>query len=317
MRTRPRSVFKDAASQAGLMPDLCSRKPRKSPIREWLLQYNLARSSRPGFEQTNEKSVSKSVVDRWVLDLKKQGMKSVICLLSQAELDLYSKVTGGLLGRYLHLNLEAVLIPIPINRDPVLTKEELDRITHAFAVLPKPVVVHCSAGMVRSGAAVRHLAAVYEGKENQFKPEAKPNPCHAEILRLINNSNQKHKGCALARGRYGLEDYGRLAGLLSDVDPSRLAEYLDTIDEIRNGHAQCLPCSLKFLAFCLIYTANRLPERHSAYEQQYDTLYLRWPGDRDFLAEAHSATNTARQLPKKCPTNIRWFRNSRLDNAPD
>lgn len=132
---------------------------------------------------------------------------------------------------------------------------------------------------------------------------------HAAIVRLIRNSHREHRVCAMARGRYGLEDYGRLGNLLGKFAASRLAEFLDEIDEVRASHASCLPCSLKFLAFCRIYTVDRLPERHTAYEQEYEALYRHRREDRDFMAEAQSAIRVMRQLPKFRPNQAHWFRN--------
>jgi len=132
---------------------------------------------------------------------------------------------------------------------------------------------------------------------------------HADIIRLIRNSHREHRVCALARGRYGLDDYGRLGSLLGKVATSQLADFLDAIDEVRASHASCLPCSLKFLAFCQIYTMDRLPERHAAYEQEYETLYRHRREDRDFLAEAQSAIRVMRQLPELRPNQAHWFHN--------
>jgi|GEM_PF-1340638 len=132
---------------------------------------------------------------------------------------------------------------------------------------------------------------------------------HADIIRLIRNSHREHRVCALARGRYGLEDYGRLGNLLEEVASSRLAEFLDEIDEVRASHASCRPCSLKFLAFCRIYTMDRLPERHAAYGHEYEALYRHRREDRDFMAEAQSAIRVMRQLPKFRPNQAHWFRN--------
>lgn len=69
-------------------------------------------------------------------------------------------------------------------------------------------------------------------------PEA-TDPLHATILRLIHNSRQEHAACALARGRYGLHDYGQLGNLLPHVSLPRLSEYLGEIGEIRFSHRRC------------------------------------------------------------------------------
>ena len=146
-------------------------------------------------------------------------------------------------------------------------------------------------------------------------PEA-ADPLHTTILRLIHNSRQEHATCALARGRYGLHDYGRLGNLLPQVSLPRLSEYLAEIGEIRFTHRRCRPCTLKFLTFCQLYSEGRLPERHAAYRMEYEQLLQRTDGSRDYLAEAKSAIAKARRQPRPALTNVRWFRNSELDNLP-
>ncbi len=141
-------------------------------------------------------------------------------------------------------------------------------------------------------------------------------PLHTTILRLIHNSRREHATCALARGRYGLHDYGRLGNLLPQVSLPRLSEYLAEIGEIRFSHRRCRPCTLKFLAFCQFYSEGRLPERHAAYCGEYQDLLQRTDGSRDYLAEARSAIAKARRQPQPTLTNVRWFRDSELDNLP-
>ena len=147
-------------------------------------------------------------------------------------------------------------------------------------------------------------------------PEA-PDPLHLTILMLINNSRQEHSPhCALARGRYGLHDYGRLSYLLPQVSLPWLHEYLLAIDVIRFTHRHCPICTLKFLAFCQLYTEGRLPESHAAYQREYLELLQQTDGSRDYLAEARSAIAKARRQPLPAITNVRWFRNSELDDLP-
>ena len=133
------------------------------PIREWVPELGLGRASRPGFESGQVDLAP--AVDNWVKAVRSKGVRSVICLLSREELEWYCGVPGGLLGRYQHLGLEVISIPVPLDRHPVLGETELPRITKAFEDLPKPVVVHCSAGVVRSGAAVRHLQTLLSRSE--------------------------------------------------------------------------------------------------------------------------------------------------------
>jgi len=100
-----------------------------------------------------------------VATLLKAGVKSVICLLSDEEMEWYEPVPGGLLARYRERGLVVASVPVQPSRQPSLTRQQCAAISEAFATLPKPVVIHCSAGLVRSGDAVRFLKA--QSDENQ------------------------------------------------------------------------------------------------------------------------------------------------------
>jgi hypothetical protein len=272
-----------------------------NPIREWLPSLGLGRASRPGCEAGEANP--EPAVDRWVKTVRAQGFRSVICLLSEEELGRYSHVPGGLLGRYEHLGLEVRSIPLPPDRTPVLTGENRCSVVEAYEDLPKPVLVHCSAGVVRSGAAVRHLVKLLSDSGTKSPSETE----HKEILRLIRNSRMAYSICALGRGRYGMEDYGRLGHLLQRAARHCLEEYLKEIDAVRATHHRCPPCSLKFLAFCRIYSAGRLPERHRAYRNEFMERNKAWPNDRDFMAEVRQAIYNAPGLRYAPPTNVRYY----------
>ena len=163
---------------------------------------------------------------------------------------------------------------------------------------------------------IRPRAVSKSALPNQTATLEAPDPLQTTILRLIHNSRLEHATCALARGRYGLHDYGRLGSLLPQVSLPRLNDYLAEIGEIRFTHRRCRPCTLKFLAFCQLYTERRLPERHATYRREYLELLQRTDGSRDYLAEARSAIAKARRQPQPTLTNVRWFRDSELDNLP-
>lgn len=130
-----------------------------SPINKWVPWLSLGRAPRPG-NNSGRANLARAV-DKWVKDIQAQGIQSVICLLSEEELDLYSQLPGGLLNRYRQLGLAAVSIPVPMDRTPILTSQDNSSIATAYEELPKPLVVHCSAGIMRSGAALQHLIELF------------------------------------------------------------------------------------------------------------------------------------------------------------
>jgi hypothetical protein len=132
---------------------------------------------------------------------------------------------------------------------------------------------------------------------------------HTEITRIIGNARFEHNVCVMARKQYGMGEFGRLFYLMLGVNNRKLEELLDFIDEVRRSHRYCLPCSLKFLAFCRVFCGIQLPDRQAAYEREYyDRLEQYGPG-RDFMDEVWEAIDKARPVaaPKPPP-------NSRLRN---
>lgn len=138
--------------------------------------------------------------------------------------------------------------------------------------------------------------------------EHTPKNLRNNILRLIHNARKVHATCCLARGRYGLADYARLAHLLQEVNRDDLSHYLNEIDAVRASHSRCLPCSLKFLAFCVVYCRDQLPERRRAYLQRYETHLGPLRGTRDFIAEVRAVIRASKQPTPIFITNVRFFR---------
>ena len=145
----------------------------------------------------------------------------------------------------------------------------------------------------------------------------------SEILRIIGNARYEHNVCLMARGRYGMAEFGRLFYLLGDLGRAVLSGCLDQIDEAREGHRECLRCSLKFVAFCRFFCGILLPERLAAYEREYDAMLWSYGKGRDFMCEVWEAIEKARPVrsartPPSArlrslslsvfPTDIRMFR---------
>ncbi len=108
-------------------------------------------------------------VKKWVVRMKRAGIQSIISLMHPKELRHYARLELGakdLIDLYRKSGFEVRHIPWddPAHRPssaPHSFQEELDRIQAeallAFDDLPKPVLLHCSAGIDRSSPVAAYI----------------------------------------------------------------------------------------------------------------------------------------------------------------
>ncbi len=101
--------------------------------------------------------MSGSDVETWLAETKTLGIRSILCLLDHEQLDFYRDLPGGLLQAYQRAGMAVGHVPVPDYQTPPIPADRLAQVARFYADLPKPMLVHCSAGIDRTGAAIEHI----------------------------------------------------------------------------------------------------------------------------------------------------------------
>jgi len=119
----------------------------------------LFQSSRPGYPSLMP---DQKDVDRWIYWFQEQGIRTIICLLTRDQLDLYIHLPVGLLESYAKAGFTVIHWPITDPAYDGIGWKELDsqkdQIYLEYQKAEKPVLIHCSAGMDRSPKIAEYIA---------------------------------------------------------------------------------------------------------------------------------------------------------------
>jgi protein tyrosine phosphatase (PTP) superfamily phosphohydrolase (DUF442 family) len=125
----------------------------------WVIENKLARGPRPRYgKEWVHHQVPRSTVHRWIETAKVDyGIRSIICLLDQKSLRLYEQLPFDLISYYrMAGGLEVEHIPVRLQRR-LFSAAQLKAVWAAYNRLPKPILIHCSAGIRRCGVGSRYI----------------------------------------------------------------------------------------------------------------------------------------------------------------
>jgi len=140
------------------LPSFHTRSYNEPCSATWVKVNKLIKSNRPGYPGNN---IDEETAIEWMKCVDQRvGMlpKSILTFLSNEELkDFY---TFDLLAFYRKYDINTYHVPTidPYGFDKeIFDKNARHKIWNIYRVCPKPLLIHCSAGIHRTGAAVHYL----------------------------------------------------------------------------------------------------------------------------------------------------------------
>jgi hypothetical protein len=129
-------------------PSVPSATERAIGSVQWVIKGKLACGERPG---SGLPIVPTKVVDQWLAHLIHLRIKSLIVMLTEDEMASYYPHLGqSLIDYYRGAGFEVRTVANQDCDGVVNSRVMRSRVRAAFDALPKPVLVHCNAGLERS-----------------------------------------------------------------------------------------------------------------------------------------------------------------------
>lgn len=175
-KTDPRNQPYDLAKNPlGYQPDPTDMSYRAPQVKEvkprpvrWIVDGKIMRSSRPGYPRTN---IDEGTVNQWLSDMyEEHGIipKTIIVFLTEEEIAKQYKF--DLVEHYSDLGIDVYHIPTPDparlktkegGTPPAFTFEDLSNIKDIVEKAKEPILIHCSAGIDRTGQVAKYLGFIY------------------------------------------------------------------------------------------------------------------------------------------------------------